>query len=108
MQSQYFFLLSLGSTLHSFTSCAVDYTDEWEIPRDHLEIGQKIGEGQFGLVLEGTLITGELILTPEHKLKSVHETSAVVGSYSVIKIPRTFCKNIKSYYVSLYYQDILC
>ena len=43
----------------SFTSCAVDYTDEWEIPRDDLVIGQKIGEGQFGIVLEGTLMTGE-------------------------------------------------
>ena len=37
----------------------MDYTDEWEIPRDQLQIGQKIGEGQFGLVLEGTLMTGE-------------------------------------------------
>ena len=48
----------LGSNLHSFTSYAVDYNHEWEIPRDQLVIGQKIGEGQFGLVLEGTLMTG--------------------------------------------------
>ena len=33
--------------------------DKWEIPRDRLVTGQKIGEGQFGMVLEGTLMTGE-------------------------------------------------
>jgi len=43
----------------SFTSCAADHTDEWEIPRDRLVTGQKIGEGQFGMVLEGTVMTGE-------------------------------------------------
>ena len=37
----------------------MDYSDEWEIPRDRLVTGQKIGEGQFGMVLEGTLMTGE-------------------------------------------------
>lgn len=87
--------------MHSFTSCAVDYTDEWEIPRDHLEIGQKIGEGQFGLVLEGTLMTGELTydyrtiksqFTPEHKLHSVHETSADSNFYSPKKSARVFAE----------------
>ncbi|PFX16346.1 Fibroblast growth factor receptor 1 [Stylophora pistillata] len=51
--------LELGSNLHSFASGAVDQTDEWEIARDRLQIGQKIGEGQFGLVLEGTLTTDD-------------------------------------------------
>ena len=57
MAIHYFY--HLGSNLHSFASAVVDCTDEWEIPRDCLVIGQKIGEGQFGLVLEGTLMTGE-------------------------------------------------
>ena len=48
-----------GSGLQSFTSCTADSKDEWEIPRDVLIIGHKIGEGQFGLVLEGTLMTGK-------------------------------------------------
>lgn len=53
----FLFSYSPGSNLH--VSCGVDYHDEWEISRDLLVIGQKIGEGQFGLVLEGTLMTGE-------------------------------------------------
>ena len=47
------------SGLQSFASCTADSKDEWEIPRDVLIIGHKIGEGQFGLVLEGTLMTGK-------------------------------------------------
>ena len=54
----FLFALYPGSNLPSFASCAVDGNDEWEISRDLLVIGQKIGEGQFGLVLEGTLMTG--------------------------------------------------
>lgn len=52
-------LFLAGSGLQSFTSCTADIKDEWEIPRDVLIIGHKIGEGQFGLVLEGTLMTGK-------------------------------------------------
>ena len=52
-------LFLAGSGLQSFTSCTADSKDEWEIPRDVLIIGHKIGEGQFGLVLEGTLMTGK-------------------------------------------------
>ena len=37
----------------------VNHVDEWDISRDRLQIGQKIGEGQFGVVLEGILMTGE-------------------------------------------------
>ncbi|XP_031550328.1 uncharacterized protein LOC116287775 isoform X2 [Actinia tenebrosa] len=33
--------------------------DAWEIPRDRLRVGEKIGEGQFGIVLKGTLTTSE-------------------------------------------------
>lgn len=52
-------LFLAGSGLQSFTSCTADSKDEWEISRDVLIIGHKIGEGQFGLVLEGTLMTGK-------------------------------------------------
>ena len=55
----FIFCYSLGGNLHSFASGTVDHTDEWEIERDRLLTGQKLGEGQFGLVLEGTLMTGE-------------------------------------------------
>ena len=51
-------LFLAGSALQSFTSCTAE-SNEWEIPRDVLIIGHKIGEGQFGLVLEGTLMTGK-------------------------------------------------
>ena len=54
------FLLYLiaGSNLHSLAMGAVYSHDEWELSRDLLVTGQKIGEGQFGVVLEGTLMTG--------------------------------------------------
>ena len=55
----FIFCYSSGGNLHSFASGTVDHTDEWEIERDRLLTGQKLGEGQFGLVLEGTLMTGE-------------------------------------------------
>lgn len=29
-------------------------TDQWEVDPDELTLGQEIGSGQFGLVLEGT------------------------------------------------------
>jgi len=50
--------MELGSNLHSLAMGAVYSHDEWELSRDLLVIGQKIGEGQFGVVLEGTLMTG--------------------------------------------------
>ena len=32
--------------------------DEWEIPRKKLRLVRAIGEGAFGVVIEGTLDTG--------------------------------------------------
>ena len=35
-----------------------EHPDEWEIPRGLLLTGKILGEGEFGLVLEGTLQNG--------------------------------------------------
>ena len=34
-------------------------TDEWEVSRDRLTLGDKVGEGEFGQVLEAVLLTGK-------------------------------------------------
>ena len=47
---------------HTYPLFTIESTkpfDEWEIPRDHLVIGSRIGEGEFGLILEGMLRTGK-------------------------------------------------
>ena len=35
------------------------YGDDWEIPRKKLRLIRAIGEGAFGVVMEGTLDTGD-------------------------------------------------
>ena len=72
--------------MHSFASGAVDQTDEWEIARDRLQIGQKIGEGQFGLVLEGTLTTGEYTENISIELRKAFTEVFTVSSGNNIKL----------------------
>ena len=39
--------------------------DEWEIPRKKLRLIRAIGEGAFGVVMEGTLDTGDNMIRQE-------------------------------------------
>ena len=40
--------------------------DEWEIPREKLHTFRTIGEGAFGVVIEGVLDSGNYILNNHH------------------------------------------
>ena len=56
-------------------------TDEWEMSRDRLTLGDKVGEGEFGQVLEAVLLTGKYRDCPlpcilvEHVKQSVFTAS---------------------------------
>ena len=41
-----------------FTPGSAETIDEWEVSRVKLTLGDKVGEGEFGRVLEAVLLTG--------------------------------------------------
>ena len=53
------FCYSLSLCVFVSAPASSDTKDKWEISRDKLEIGQRIGEGQFGMVFEGTLLSSK-------------------------------------------------
>lgn len=49
------------------------YGDNWEIPRKKLRLIRAIGEGAFGVVMEGTLDTGM-----DHRKQRCHNKQSMI------------------------------
>ena len=73
--------------------------DAWEIPRDEIEVGNKLGQGQYGAVFKGQLtVTAMSPIIHAHKREMEFEGKSHL--HVAVKMLRRKCIHAIIYYCS--------